>query len=82
MLFQAFLAKIINKFRWRTIQITDNRVRTMNEILNSIKLIKMYAWEGSFDEKITGGSAAIAVTAASLWDSTSAHCTFLCLRQT
>ncbi|XP_056881465.1 ATP-binding cassette sub-family C member 12 isoform X2 [Takifugu flavidus] len=50
---QAFLAKIINKFRWRTILITDNRVRTMNEILNSIKLIKMYAWEDSFDEKIT-----------------------------
>uniref|UniRef100_H3D2W6 ATP binding cassette subfamily C member 12 n=1 Tax=Tetraodon nigroviridis TaxID=99883 RepID=H3D2W6_TETNG len=49
---QAFLAKIINKFRWKTIQITDNRVRTMNEILNSIKLIKMYAWEDSFQGKI------------------------------
>lgn len=48
------LAKLINKFRWRAILITDNRVRTMNEILNSIKLIKMYAWEESFEEKIAG----------------------------
>lgn len=56
--FQAFLAKIINKFRWRTILITDNRVRTMNEILNSIKLIKMYAWEESFQGKVAGACAA------------------------
>lgn len=56
--FQAFLAKIINKFRWRTILITDNRVRTMNEILNSIKLIKMYAWEESFQGKVAGAYAA------------------------
>lgn len=34
--------------------ITDGRVRTMNEILNSIKLIKMYAWEDSFEKKIAG----------------------------
>ncbi len=25
----------------------------MNEILNGIKLIKMYAWEGSFAEKLS-----------------------------
>ncbi|XP_023809459.1 multidrug resistance-associated protein 9 isoform X1 [Oryzias latipes] len=49
---QFMLAKLINKFRWKAILITDNRVRTMNEILNSIKLIKMYAWEESFEEKI------------------------------
>ncbi len=34
--------------------ITDGRVRTMNEILSSIKLIKMYAWEDSFEKKIAG----------------------------
>lgn len=33
---------------------TDSRVRTTNEILNSIKLIKMYAWEDSFEKKIAG----------------------------
>ncbi|XP_070815026.1 ATP-binding cassette sub-family C member 12 [Chaetodon trifascialis] len=51
---QFFLAKLINKFKWKAIEITDNRVRTMNEILSSIKLIKMYAWEDSFDKKIEG----------------------------
>lgn len=39
--------------------ITDSRVRTMNEILNSIKLIKMYAWEDSFEKKIAGMMLAV-----------------------
>lgn len=51
---QFLLARLINKFRWKAILITDSRVRTMNEILNSIKLIKMYAWEESFEKKIAG----------------------------
>ncbi|XP_027870979.1 multidrug resistance-associated protein 9 isoform X1 [Xiphophorus couchianus] len=51
---QFVLAKLINKFRWKAMQLTDGRVRTMNEILNSIKLIKMYAWEESFEKKIAG----------------------------
>ncbi|KAM9409966.1 LOW QUALITY PROTEIN: ATP-binding cassette sub-family C member 12 [Pholidichthys leucotaenia] len=51
---QFFLAKLINKFRYKAIQLTDGRVRTVNEILSSIKLIKMYAWEDSFEEKIAG----------------------------
>ncbi|KAK5935847.1 hypothetical protein CgunFtcFv8_021166 [Champsocephalus gunnari] len=49
---QVGLVRLINRFRWKSIQITDCRVRTMNEILNSIKLIKMYAWEDSFEKKI------------------------------
>ncbi|XP_056268746.1 ATP-binding cassette sub-family C member 12-like [Pseudoliparis swirei] len=49
---QLGLAKLINTYRWKTILITDSRVRTMNEILNSVKLIKMYAWEDSFEKKI------------------------------
>ncbi|XP_069030712.1 ATP-binding cassette sub-family C member 12 [Embiotoca jacksoni] len=51
---QFFLAKLINIFRWKAMVMTDGRVRTMNEILSSIKLIKMYAWEDSFEEKIAG----------------------------
>ncbi|XP_071345317.1 ATP-binding cassette sub-family C member 12 [Trachinotus anak] len=49
---QVLLVKLINIFRWKAMVITDSRVRTMNEILNSIKLIKMYAWEDSFEKKI------------------------------
>lgn len=32
------------------------QVRMMNEILNCIKLIKMYAWEKSFAKAISGMS--------------------------
>lgn len=52
--FQGLLAKLINKFRWKAMMLTDSRVRTTNEILSSIKLIKMYAWEDSFRKKIAG----------------------------
>uniref|UniRef100_A0AAQ5XAY2 ATP-binding cassette, sub-family C (CFTR/MRP), member 12 n=1 Tax=Amphiprion ocellaris TaxID=80972 RepID=A0AAQ5XAY2_AMPOC len=47
-----FMRALINRFRWKAMQVTDSRVRTMNEILSSIKLIKMYAWEDSFEKKV------------------------------
>uniref|UniRef100_A0AAR2LIF8 ATP-binding cassette sub-family C member 5 n=1 Tax=Pygocentrus nattereri TaxID=42514 RepID=A0AAR2LIF8_PYGNA len=50
---QFFVARLINVFRRRAISVTDKRVRTMNEVLTCIKLIKMYAWEESFEKKIT-----------------------------
>lgn len=40
--------------RTRTVVLTDKRINIMSEILNSIKLIKMYAWEDSFAENIKG----------------------------
>uniref|UniRef100_A0A673A139 ATP-binding cassette sub-family C member 5 n=1 Tax=Sphaeramia orbicularis TaxID=375764 RepID=A0A673A139_9TELE len=49
---QILLAKLINIFKLKAIMLTDSRVRTVNEILSSIKLIKMYAWEESFEKKI------------------------------
>uniref|UniRef100_A0A8C9WC66 ATP-binding cassette sub-family C member 5 n=1 Tax=Scleropages formosus TaxID=113540 RepID=A0A8C9WC66_SCLFO len=51
---QFSMAKLINTFRRKAIVVTDTRVRTMNEILMCIKLIKMYAWENSFEGKIAG----------------------------
>ncbi|XP_077285787.1 multidrug resistance-associated protein 1-like [Arctopsyche grandis] len=30
----------------------DDRIKTMNEVLNGIKVLKLYAWEPSFEEKI------------------------------
>ena len=38
--------------RRRVVVTTDKRVALMNEILTSIRLIKMYAWEEPFIEKI------------------------------
>ncbi|XP_051918403.1 ATP-binding cassette sub-family C member 12 isoform X2 [Hippocampus zosterae] len=49
---QILMANVISKLQHKSILMTDSRVRTMNEILNSIKLIKMYAWEESFEKKI------------------------------
>ncbi|XP_062381432.1 ATP-binding cassette sub-family C member 12-like [Sardina pilchardus] len=50
---QFCTAKVINVFRRKAVTVTDSRVRTMNEVLTCIKLIKMYAWEESFEKKIT-----------------------------
>ena len=32
----------------------DKRIKTMNEMLNGIKVIKLYAWEEHFQEAVTG----------------------------
>ena len=40
------------RIRRATVKITDRRVRLMNELLNGIKLVKLYAWEGAFAEKV------------------------------
>ncbi|XP_062377949.1 ATP-binding cassette sub-family C member 12-like [Sardina pilchardus] len=50
---QFCTAKVINMFRRKVVVVTDSRVRTMNEVLNCIKFIKMYAWEDSFEKRIT-----------------------------
>ncbi|XP_075706438.1 ATP-binding cassette sub-family C member 5-like [Rhinoderma darwinii] len=41
-------SKVTAYFRKKCIGITDQRVRVMNEILTSIRFIKMYAWEKTF----------------------------------
>uniref|UniRef100_A0A8D0HD12 ATP-binding cassette sub-family C member 12 n=1 Tax=Sphenodon punctatus TaxID=8508 RepID=A0A8D0HD12_SPHPU len=51
---QMLTAKLTSVFRRSAILVTDKRVRTMNEILTCIKLIKMYAWEKSFAKTIKG----------------------------
>uniref|UniRef100_A0A3B3QF07 ATP-binding cassette sub-family C member 5 n=1 Tax=Paramormyrops kingsleyae TaxID=1676925 RepID=A0A3B3QF07_9TELE len=39
-------------FRKRCVSVTDQRVRLMNEILSSIKSIKMYCWESTFARRV------------------------------
>ncbi|KAM3828790.1 ATP-binding cassette sub-family C member 12-like [Vipera latastei] len=53
-LLQMLVAKLTSVFRRGSVVVTDRRVQIMNEILTSIKLIKMYAWEKSFAKIITG----------------------------
>ncbi|CAG2176440.1 unnamed protein product, partial [Oppiella nova] len=52
MLFQAFMSKLISKVRLMTAQLTDSRLRLMNEIISGMRVIKMYAWEQSFAELV------------------------------
>lgn len=33
-------------------QYKDSRIKLMNEILNGIKVLKLYAWENSFRDKV------------------------------
>ncbi|GMT04851.1 hypothetical protein PENTCL1PPCAC_27025, partial [Pristionchus entomophagus] len=45
---QAFFGRLMGTFRRTTAQRSDQRISVMGEILNGIKVIKMYAWEDAF----------------------------------
>lgn len=45
---QAWVAKKAAYYRQKTAERTDARVKLMNEIIQGIQVIKMYAWEKSF----------------------------------
>ncbi|XP_019724109.1 ATP-binding cassette sub-family C member 4 isoform X2 [Hippocampus comes] len=45
---QTLFGRLFSKFRSRTAILTDSRIRTMNEVVSGIRIIKMYAWEKPF----------------------------------
>lgn len=48
-------ARISNKMKAlqsREMQKKDERIKVVNELLNGIKVLKLYAWEPSFAEKV------------------------------
>ena len=49
---QGFIASLSSVLRLKVVTITDKRVTMMSEIINSIRLIKMYAWEQPFTQRI------------------------------
>lgn len=49
----TFMARIIKKFKKKQMKCKDDRTRLMNEILNNIKSIKLYAWESAFGKKLS-----------------------------
>lgn len=53
-LFQYGISRLTGYLRRKTVTVTDERVRMMNELLNCVKLIKMYAWEKSFAASVSG----------------------------
>jgi len=50
------------KYRVKAIPITEERVKLINEVITAMKLVKMYAWEKAFDQKILGIIPAICKT--------------------
>lgn len=50
--FNAFIAMKTRTYQVEQMKYKDERIKLMNEILNGIKVLKLYAWEVSFKEKI------------------------------
>lgn len=48
----AFTAKLNTGFRDKAVVVTDKRIGLINQVLCNIKLIKMYAWEETFLQKL------------------------------
>ncbi|CRK98089.1 CLUMA_CG011457, isoform A [Clunio marinus] len=49
---QSYTGKLSSIFRYQTALRTDERVRLMDEIVNGIQVIKLYAWEKPFKKLI------------------------------
>ncbi|MEQ2213426.1 Multidrug resistance-associated protein 1 [Xenoophorus captivus] len=48
----AFIAMKTRAYQVEQMQHKDARIKLMNEILNGIKVLKLYAWENSFKDKV------------------------------
>ncbi|XP_062859407.1 ATP-binding cassette sub-family C member 3 isoform X2 [Trichomycterus rosablanca] len=48
----AVIAMKTRAYQVEQMEYKDARIKLMNEILNGIKVLKLYAWEGSFKEKV------------------------------
>ncbi|XP_018579794.1 probable multidrug resistance-associated protein lethal(2)03659 isoform X2 [Anoplophora glabripennis] len=49
---QGYLSNLQGKLRFKIAQRTDHRVKLMSEIVSGIQVIKMYAWEKSFEKVV------------------------------
>ncbi|XP_015684952.1 multidrug resistance-associated protein 4, partial [Protobothrops mucrosquamatus] len=49
---QTCMGRLFSALRSRTAAFTDARIRTMNEVITGMRIIKMYAWEKSFAELV------------------------------
>ncbi|XP_005096296.1 multidrug resistance-associated protein 1 [Aplysia californica] len=49
----AWAAYMQRGYQTRQMKVKDKRIKIMNEVLNGMKVLKLYAWEESFQKKIT-----------------------------
>jgi len=52
--FNGFVAAKMRSIQTLIMKQKDKRVKLMNEILNGIKVLKLYAWENSFKDQVMG----------------------------
>ena len=48
----AYLGTKMKKFQRENMKLKDSRMKTMNEILDGMKVLKLYAWEPSFQTQV------------------------------
>ncbi|XP_052261658.1 multidrug resistance-associated protein 1-like isoform X6 [Dreissena polymorpha] len=48
----AVVANKVKQYQVKQMNLKDKRIKMMNEILNGIKILKLYAWERSFEQKV------------------------------
>nr|XP_039264358.1 multidrug resistance-associated protein 1-like [Styela clava] len=48
----GWIASYMRKLSVNNMKLKDKRIKLMNEILNGIKVLKLYAWEPSFEEQV------------------------------
>lgn len=51
---QGWISRMFSHLRRQTATLTDERIRVMHEIINGVKVIKMYGWEHAFAEHNAG----------------------------
>ena len=49
----AWLSAKMKKYQTMNMKNKDNRMKAMNEVLDGIKVLKLYAWEPSFEQQIS-----------------------------
>ncbi|CAG2101456.1 unnamed protein product [Medioppia subpectinata] len=50
--FNAYMANKVRKYQVIQMEAKDQRVKLMSEILNAIKVLKLYAWEKPFGDRV------------------------------